>query len=251
MAYKRVLFVAPGDSGLDVLPEIDALYELGYQTQSLQGRVTRQRLFDAVRRQEFDVIHVAAHIGPAGVQLSDGELLDGPALVQVARSCKATLVFLNGCESAELGQMLVDDDVPAVICTLATAPDVVAKETAQTFYRLLVRHEDLRQAYHDSKPAALRGGYTFLSDGKLIEMQFGPIISRLDLLAQAQTQDAVEHADFRKLLADICIELGAFREIAGNLGRFKSSMIWVLVVGLTGSLAVQLLMTFIGRDLVR
>ena len=209
----RILFIAPSDTKLDVVPEIDALYEYGYSVQSVQGEVSRARLFDLVRRQKFDVLHFACHSGPDGVLLSKAEMFDTPSIVQFAKMCNATLVFLNSCQSIEVGQILIDEDIPAVICTRADVQDQIAKETAQAFYKQLTAHGDIRRAYHDSRPP-IKGGYSLFTDGLLDSIQFGPIIERLEkfetvLLKSQQERVTIvaandaEHTQFRETLATL------------------------------------------------
>lgn len=253
MQWQRILFIAPGDSGLDIVPEIDNLYDAPYQVQSVQGEVSRTRLFNAVRRREFDIIHFATHSNRDGVQLSAGELLDVTGILQLARACQATLVFLNNCESAELGQVLVDEEVPAVICTLASISDVLAKETAQVFYRALARLKDFRQAYHESKPP-VKGGYIFLSDGKLQELQFAPILSKLDELTQLVTCDRSEHEILRGQIDQVgqrqerlSTEIGALTTAVGDFDKLKRWLLEVFGVVMALSLLIQILVTFVGR----
>lgn len=223
----RILFIAPSDTKLDVVPEIDALYEYGYTVQSVQGEVSRSRLFDLVRRQKFDVLHFACHSNPDGVLLSSAEAFDTPSIVQFAKMCGATLVFLNSCQSIEIGQVLIDEDVPAVICTRADVQDQIAKETAQAFYKQLAGHGDVRRAYHDSRPP-IKGGYSLFTDGQLDAIQFGPIIERLDQFEAAVLRSAeertvivaannAEHEEFRaslQALAKCSQEIKAIRHWA-------------------------------------
>lgn len=253
MQWQRILFIAPGDSGLDIVPEIDNLYDAPYQVQSVQGEVSRTRLFNAVRRREFDIIHFATHANKDGVRLSAGEMLDVTGILQLARACQATLVFLNNCESAELGQVLVDEEVPAVICTLASISDTLAKETAQVFYRSLARLKDFRQAYHESKPP-VKGGYIFLSDGKLQEMQFAPILSKLEDLTQLVTCDRDEHEALRGQIDQVgqrqeglSEEIGALRMCIGDFEKLKRWMLQVFGTVMALSLLIQVLVTFVGR----
>lgn len=209
----RILFIAPSDTGLNVVPEIDALYEYGYTVQSVQGDVSRARLFDLARRQKFDVLHFACHSSPDGVLLSSGEGFDTPSIVQFAKMCGATLVFLNSCQSIEIGQVLIDEDLPAVICTRASIDDQIAKQTAQAFYKQLAAHGDIRRAYHDSRPL-IKGGYSLFTDGIWDTIQFGPIIERLDKFESVVLQSNIErativavnnteHEEFRATLHDL------------------------------------------------
>lgn len=248
--YKRVLFIAPADSGLNIMPEIDTMYDLGYSVQSVQGDVSRARLFEVVRRQKFGIIHFACHAGPEGVLLSKGELLDAAAIVQFAKACGAILVFLNACETAEIGQMLVDEDIPAVICALRRIDDQMARETAQVFYKALAQRNDVRMAYHDSRPP-IKGAYCLFTDGLLEQVEFGPVIERLTQLENAVREsngqmtaivaaNNTEHAQFRTAIAQAVDNCG---DMARQRQWFLRVSVGVIVIGFMLSLVI----TFIGK----
>jgi hypothetical protein len=251
--WQRILFVAPSDSGLEVTPELDGLYDAPYDVLTLQGTVDRSRLFNAVRRREFDILHFSTHANRDGVLLSAGELLDATGILQLARACRATLVFLNNCESAELGQVLIDEDVPAVICTLSNISDILAKETSQVFYRALARLQDYRLAYHESKPP-IKGGYIFLTDGRLPELQFAPILHKLEELTQMITRDQAEHTTLEQQITqvghrqeELSEEIGALRMTVGDFEKLKRWLIEVFGVIMGLSLLIQIIITFVGQ----
>lgn len=248
--YSRVLFVAPGDSGLDVMPELDGMYDLGYTVQSVQGDVTRARLFDLVsRRAKFGVIHFACHgyfsrgeNGEimTGVLLSRGERLDAASIVQLAHALAAKLVFLNACESASVGQLLVDQGVPASVCTLSLVSDSVARDTATVFYGALAKYKDPRLAYRESHPPVL-GGYSIFTDGVMEQLQFGPVLEKLDAFAKVTDENNRAHADFQRDLA---------RLMANRLEDLRKMRTWFLVVCISVNaslLFLFLLFSFIGR----
>ncbi|MCX7851794.1 MAG: CHAT domain-containing protein [Caldilineales bacterium] len=239
MNLQRILFIAP-DSELGAAQEIEPLYDYGYQVQAVQGRVTRQRLFDIVRRNEYDIIHFVAHGSHENVQLS-GDLLDASGLVQLVRAAKAQLVFLNSCASAMLGQILIDEEAAAaVIVTLDVIADNVARETAQVFYRELARTNDIRQAFVASKPP-VRGGYVLLHNGRLDELRFAPILARLDHLQELLTNNNEEHERFRKIIVDITMDMGALHESVLTGERLKRWFLAVLVAFTSGTLLLEAL----------
>lgn len=216
--YHRLLFIAPGDSGLDVVPEIDALFELGYSAQVVQGPVTRERLFGIVRNREFDAIHFAGHSNAEGVLLSNGEVFEAPSIVQLVKSTGATFVFLNGCESAEIGQLLVDEHVPAVLCTLRRITDVMARETAQVFYKALAELGDIRAAYNASKPP-LKGGYSLFTNG-MEENLLAPVMAKLEEFQRVVETNNQEHAHLTAGLARVS-------ETCGNMRSMRRWMVGV------------------------
>ncbi len=244
MNLQRILFIAPSDSGLDVTPEQQALYEYGFHVQVVAHTVTRQRLFDVARRASFDILHFAAHASRDGVILSGGEILDATGIVQLARLAKATLIFLNGCETAELGQILVDEGIPAAIVTLASVPDNMAKETAQLFYAELARTRDIRQAYRQSKPP-VKGGYALLLDGHMLELELGPIIQRLDDLQALLADNRREHELFRNTIADNIREIGEVRATSLTAKRLKLWFVQVLTAYTVVVTLIQIMLVLI------
>lgn len=240
LTYKRILFVAPSDSGLDVAPEIDALYELGYTAQALQGEVSRRRLFDLVRgRTGYDVLHFACHANSEGVLLSHGDTMDAASITQFAKALGVTLVFLNACDTAQLGQLLVDEDIPAAICTLSNVPDVQAKETAACFYRALASTNDIRRAYHESKPP-VKGGYSLFSDGALELQQFGPVLAKLDEFAAVIDANSEDHVKIWR-----SIEL--LGKTTSDTAQLKQWFLRVTVSIVGASLVIQTLIMLVGR----
>lgn len=244
--YTRVLFVAPTDSGLDVAPESTSLYEYGYQVQVVPSPVTRQRLFDVIRRASFDVLHFATHANRDGVVLSAGEVLDVAGLVQLARSSGVSLVFLNACDTAEIGQVLVDEEVPAALVTLRSVPDVTAKETAQVFYKELAKRGDIREAYSNSKPP-IKGGYILLSNGKLQELKFGPVLKRIDELFVKLGENSAEHDVFRATFTTIAQQMEALSATLLTAGKLKQWFTVVLACFTALIVLVQLAVILIAR----
>jgi len=170
--FRSILFVAPDDRTLkEVIPELDALYELGYQVRTLQGVVSDDRLFDAVRLKKYDVLHFAAHGGPCGAALSDGSLLTFGGIQQVARQCGAKLAFINDCRSASIAQRLVNGGLPCAVGTFDAVEDTAAKQTAMSFYQELARTQDAATAY---KFACTGEHYGFFADGNYSALMMEP-----------------------------------------------------------------------------
>lgn len=224
MTLQRILVIAP-DSGLSVAPEIDALFTLGYEAQLVSTPVTSDRLFAATRNRPFDIIHFAGHADREGVIIGPkpDDRIDASGLVQLARSAHAQLIFLNGCETAEIGQVLVDEHIPAAICTLRAIGDTMAKQTAQVFYQRLRETNDIRTAYNTSKPS-IKGGYSLFRNGSVTSELLTPVleqIAQLTTLMQTSASERVtivsandaEHAEFRAALKDMAQCSQSFRDI--------------------------------------
>jgi hypothetical protein len=187
-AYRRILFVGPDDQSLKILPELDALYELGYEVRTLQSSVDDNRLFDAVRLQQYDILHIAAHGNKCQTQLTDATL-DFGGIQQIARQCGARLVFLNECSSASIAQRLVNGGIPVAIGTFDDVDDAVAKQGAMTFYRELAHSNDPHVAYI----TAFSGEhYGFFANGGYAELITRPVLEKLNMLQGAQDKLNVE-----------------------------------------------------------
>jgi hypothetical protein len=199
LTYRRVLFVAPDDKSLQVIPELDALEDLDYQPRVLQGQVTDERLYDAARSGRYDVIHFACHGDPACLVLSGGIRLNANGVLQVARQAGAKIVFINACDSARIGQKLVNAGIPVAIATLDEVEDSIAKQTAAAFYTMLAQSNDVHAAY-----LAACGGdtmYSFHADGGYEAIVTGPLMARLATIDTAirdsQADRSAMHRDMQ------------------------------------------------------
>lgn len=148
----RILIIAPTHPNLpDVAREAAAVSNAHPGSRLLQGKVVERDLADAVATCSFDMLWLASHGSPAGVQLSDG-VITGEALTAYVAASGASLVFLNTCSSIMLAQLLVDGTPASVVATIQDLPDHVAMRTGLLFANQLAAGSDPRQAYEKSKP---------------------------------------------------------------------------------------------------
>lgn len=229
LKYPRVLLIVP-ELGLPLSPETDAFYPLGYSVLTLQNVVTRERIFKAIEKREFEIIHYAGHSDGEGIELSGGVKMDAPALVQIARAVKADLVFLNGCSNIQVGQTLVDEHVPFVICTLSNVDNMMARETAQLFYASLAETNDIRAAYNLSKPP-IKGGYAILMNG-IYDISLAPIIEKLNAVSGYMARNDSEHADMCQMIRENEMEHQKILHVV------LKSRIWNIVIMLAGMVGV-------------
>lgn len=238
LKYSRVLMIVP-ELGLALAPEIDSLYPMGYNVQPIQGRVTRERIFANIRERKFDIIHYAGHSGAAGIRLSDDPagkqvIMDAAALVQIARSVDAQLVFLNGCSSIQVGQVLVDEHIPYVVCTLDAIDNEMARETAQLFYQALSQTNDIRAAFNTSKPP-VKGGYSILTNG-VLDVSLAPILARLDDFTVFMTRNDAEHHAIVLSIEGNRVERE--KQMTQLLFVFRKTRTWTIAVMLAGMVGV-------------
>ena len=180
LAYSEVLIVAPDGPGLNQVPEVDAIAELGYRVRLLQGEVDDQRLYKAVQDHRYDVVHFMCHGDFDAMEISGGRLTRN-AVLQVVRLSGARIVFLNACNSVKLGQTLVNVGLAVVIASVVPVEDSAAWQTAVTFYSALARDGDVARAYK----LACGGGdvlYVMLSNGGYAGLMAKPVLDELKTL---------------------------------------------------------------------
>lgn len=207
--YKTVMLVAPdfegsGHQALDAIPEIDTLQKLGFQPTILQGPVTSDRLYSMAQSVQCEILHIiTGQIGDDTLLLSRGETLDVNGLLQIVRMTGAKCVFINACQSIYLAQVLVDNGIPVVIATTRPVLDTRAKRTAQAFYTMLAKTDDLHSAYVAAKGDD--GLYAWTSNGGYTELLLKPVLgelakmqSSLDIVVATNEQ---EHRDIQQSIA--------------------------------------------------
>lgn len=205
--YKTVMLVAPDfpDSGhpaLDAIPEIDTLQKLGFTPTILQGPVTADRLYSMAQSVQCEILHiVTGQIGDDTLLLSRGETLDVNGLLQIVRMTGAKCVFINACQSIYLAQVLVDNGIPVVIATTRPVLDSRAKRTAQAFYTMLAKTDDLHAAYVAAKGDD--GLYAWTSNGGYTELLLKPVLSKLNEMQVSFVTNEKEHQDIQDSIADM------------------------------------------------
>lgn len=131
----RVLLVVPDSDGIYSMPEIDLITSM-HRVRVLQGEVTKQRLFNDVRENRYDIIHIAAHSNENGIILDDG-MVTPEELAQITRLASAEMVFFNSCDSGRLADYAVRHGVKYAIHTNTDLPDAIAWQMPLAFYRFL------------------------------------------------------------------------------------------------------------------
>lgn len=153
----KILIVAPLQPGIDARPEIAAV-ATGHTVTILDGHVTAWRLEDALREHQYDVIHFVQH-GQAGLlQLSDRKVtLEW--LVRVL-GCQESLrlVFLNACDSVEIGAAIHNAVGCAVVANVGNITDKAALRMATDMYAALDNGATVEEAFAEAK-ASLRRLY--------------------------------------------------------------------------------------------
>lgn len=180
MTLKRILLIAPDHPDLNWPVELEQVGSK-HQVVPLLGRVDQERVTRATTGQRFDVIHVASHSGDDGVQLSDG-WLSKEQFGQMARHVRCAVVFFNSCNSARLGQYMIDMGIMTVIDWTIPVVDGDAIRTAAYFYDELAVEGDLRRAYDKVNPRD--GSLSFLAGQGYIEDLIRPVVQQMSELGK-------------------------------------------------------------------
>lgn len=135
MRMKILLIVGDVAPNLNFIPEIRHITGL-HQALVLSGTVTDSDVFDHAQRGTFDVVHIGAH----------KETYDKEDLLKIARVANAKLVFLNQCNSGQIGSFLVSRGVAFCIVTNVELEDREAWKMPLIFYEYLSRQERNKEA---------------------------------------------------------------------------------------------------------
>ena len=159
-----ILLVLPEGSGLDLGRERELIARRAadrgpdVRLEVLDGRITPDRLAEAIGRGPWDIVHFGGHAdtNPAGeVVLRLNAEGDAPAyhwmeaevFASLFNNAPARLVVLNCCRGASvyrarglsgLGPFLLRKGVPAVVAMRYDLPDPLAVRFADEFYRVLL-----------------------------------------------------------------------------------------------------------------
>lgn len=181
----RILLIA-GDSDLNIHPEVLAVQRSG----RTQRAYTLNDVYEISKDQEFDIVHVAAEGNDKGVQLGK-DFVGVDALARIAKKVRAKLAYFNSCNSARLGQYLIDNGIPAVIMTSTEIDDLVDAWTiAGYFYSEVSRNGgDFKRAYQIVKPDD--GTLIWLSNGRYISLEIQPVLNELHSI-KTQVQEVAD-----------------------------------------------------------
>lgn len=128
-----MMIVAPGQSGLNTIPEV-RMIQGWHHTSTLNGEVTAADVYQCARETAFDIIHFAAHSGPDGVELSGGAILTAEDIAQVARLKETPELFFNSCNSGRLAAYAVRHGVRTAICAEVDILDSQAWKLPLAYY---------------------------------------------------------------------------------------------------------------------
>lgn len=121
------------------------------------GDVHARTIYEACRRQRFDAIHFAVHSDERKI-IVNGDILNPEDIAQLARLCRATLVFFNSCVSGRLSSYVTRHGVDFSICNNTPLADEDAWKTPLAFYDFINSQIaasgtfSIAEAYDESTP---------------------------------------------------------------------------------------------------
>lgn len=191
----RVLLICPNQPGINNIPEIRALSEL-HRTYVLSGPVTVAEIYQAVRKQEYDVIHLATHTlsdkDYNKFAINGNEVLTADDLIQIGKLARNTLFFFNACHSAKTSIYIVKRTKAAAIFTTVEIEDVNAWKVPLSFYEMCADAEehgkvvDYREAFNAIDDES--GIYGYLSS----KLQYEELVQQLTKTVHELSATVVE-----------------------------------------------------------
>jgi len=129
----RILIVAPDLAGVDAISEVRRIQQW-HDVALLHGPVTADDIYRACQEKAFDVLHFAAHGGPAGISLSSGVLLQAEEIAQFARLRETRGLFFSACSTGSIASYCVRHGATWAISSEVNLPDADAWKLAAAFY---------------------------------------------------------------------------------------------------------------------
>ncbi|HEY65561.1 MAG TPA: CHAT domain-containing protein [Caldilineae bacterium] len=154
--------MAPRLAGIDARPEIAAVAS-GHEATILDGTVSSWRLEDALRERQYDVVHFIQH-GDAGLlQMTDRKVTLEWLLRTFRHQWDLRLIYLNACDSVEIGAALHNSLGCAVVTNKADISEEVATRMACDLYEAMAAGAEVDDAFYEAK-AGLRRLYPDQAD---------------------------------------------------------------------------------------
>lgn len=133
----KVLLVAPTVERLDSSPEIKALTALQrIRVAVLTGYVSAQNVYEAVDRNNYDIVYFAVHSDSEHIALN-GTRLSSESIGQIAKLAGASVIFFNSCNSGKHASFLVQRGVQWAIFLNIELRDEQAWRMPLLFFDLL------------------------------------------------------------------------------------------------------------------
>lgn len=158
----KILIVAPTVDGISWAEEVQLLASKFDRPDILTGHVDNNRITMHVADQDYDIIHFLGHCSKHGAQLSAGTWsLKG--MLATAKSTKAQLFFINGCESSKPGSYLKSNGVAATIAWNDDPFDEYALSFQSGYYEKLFETGDYHESFVFMDPRD--GSVNFFANG--------------------------------------------------------------------------------------
>lgn len=226
----RTIVIAPKTDLLLVEAEVAAVVN-HLRAQLLNGDLTADDVLNKLSEQTWDVVWFAAHGDEKGIHVSNGEVLSSALLTSFIRTAGASLVVFNTCSSYQVAQLIYNELLIDLVCTIRPIPDKDAFFTGKSFAIHLGRGKSPHEAYL----AAKMGGnidYIFMNKRERtlppVAASSGEIavlseeVRRLVRLVDGDTRE--QEPGLRKMVKDQATELASLRVEV----RFLKFGMWVM-----------------------
>lgn len=156
MNEVRVLIVAPEFNDIDVRSEALHIADSNIAT-IRSGQVPRKLVEEALSRRNYDVVHIGTHGDHGVLELSDGNV----TLEWLVRRLRnqvpgLRLVFLNGCNSVDIGIAIHRELHIAVVSHRSPIRDDAAQRFAEEFYGSLSNGATIGEAFNEARESVGR-----------------------------------------------------------------------------------------------
>jgi hypothetical protein len=162
----------------------------GNQCTILDGFVTSQAVELALDHEQFDVVHIAGHGTLHVLELADGLITTDWLVRRLRGQCNLRLIFINSCDSIDIGAMIHTELHVGVIANRAPVSDESAYTFAREVYGALARGATINEAYDEARDASTTLYPTsvrpLLLDGRALEAEVfqTEVLAKLAALAQ-------------------------------------------------------------------
>lgn len=181
MSTPTVALIAPDTDAEAVQREVRAV-SAALPTSPLTGNVMVLDVIHLLQR-PWNVVWLATHGTNEGVQLSDG-IMNTAMLIQLVRSCGASLVVMNTCESETAALHISRQTQASVIATIGPVGDSAALVTGSLLATNLATGMPPRDAFERSRPGdvGLSQRYRYFEGSAGADVDTSSIETRLSLM---------------------------------------------------------------------
>ena len=150
----KVLIIAPLHPDLPNLPDEVGRLASSLSAKLVQGQIEEKDILSAIDDgTQYEGVWISSHASAQGILLSNGAILNIPALAQYLSVISAQWIVINSCESYEfVDQLQRYYPIDIVAASVKSLEDHPAWRTAALIARTLSVTKDLRTALQKASP---------------------------------------------------------------------------------------------------